>query len=184
MAWKFRVRDQLDLSGMDKVLFLDCDCLALRSINHLMTGSWDIYTAPEPGRIIEFPFNGYLTDSEMTKLQNTPGLNAGVIGVRADRFVEVMAEWERINSRLQLRPWHGRDQHAWNRLILDTPLSHRAMDPGEVQFPFLHRAVYPDYRSAGLVHAADRSPQDKLSLLFGLWMEAHGQDQLEACTRI
>jgi hypothetical protein len=182
MAWKYRVREQLDLTGMDKVLFLDCDCLVLRSINHLMMGSWDIYTAPEPGRLTEFAFNGYLTDAEMEKLKEAPGLNAGVIGVRADHFVAVMAEWERINARIQLRPWYGRDQHAWNRLILDTPLRHRCMAAGEVQFPFLHRAFYPDYRRAALVHAADRSPEEKLSLLFGLWMEAFGISRLEEIT--
>src|SRR4030095_2518845 len=45
MAWKYRARNQLELGAVGKVLFLDCDCLALRSINHLMMGTWDIYTA-------------------------------------------------------------------------------------------------------------------------------------------
>jgi hypothetical protein len=182
MAWKYRVHDYLDLTNVGKVLFLDCDCIALRSINHLMMGAWDIFTAPEPGRITEFPFNGYLTDSEMISLQHAPGLNAGVFAIRASRFVEVMTEWERIDSGAQIRPWHGRDQHAWNRLILNNAWRHRHFARGEVQFPYLHRSVYPDYRLASLIHAANRSPVEKLRFLFGMWMDAFGHERFEECT--
>src|SRR5262249_52551825 len=30
VSWKYRVRDQLDPGAVAKVLFVDCDCLALR----------------------------------------------------------------------------------------------------------------------------------------------------------
>jgi hypothetical protein len=184
MSWKYRLRDQLDLSGIGKVLYLDCDCLALRSLNQLMLGSWDIYTAPEPGRITEFPFNGYLTDAEMKSLRHAPGLNAGTFGIRASRFREVMATWEKIHGREPRRKFKNRNQHSWNRLILDTPLRHRPFAQGEVQFPFLHRANYLDYRRAALVHAADRSPEEKLAFLFGLWMEVFELKRLEELTSV
>jgi len=176
IQWKSRVRDLLDLAGVGKVLFLDCDCVALRDINHLMRGTWDIYTTPEPGSIVEFPFNGLLTAHEMIALKNAPGINSGTIGISATRFVEVMAEWERINMRPKLRPSKSGDQHGWNRLMLDTQLRHRHFAPAEIQFPFLHRAVYTDYRRAAIVHAAGRSTEQKLSLLYGLWMETFGFD--------
>jgi hypothetical protein len=184
VSWKFRVREQLDLNGIGKVLFVDCDCLALRSINHLMFGSWDIFTAPEPGRIVEFPFNGYLRDDEMTLLQNEPGLNCGTIGIRAEHFQTVMEHWESLHAVEPPSPTKFRDQHSWNRLVLDTCLRHRNFAPGEIQFPFLHRAIYPDYRRAALVHAAsgEHSPTEKLSLLYGLWAEVFGYENFEAFT--
>jgi hypothetical protein len=182
VSWKYRLRDRLDLTGIAKVLFLDCDCLALRNINHLMFGRWDIYTAPEPGRIVELPFNGYLSEHEMEALQQQPGLNSGTMGIRAEHFHAVMAEWERLDATEPLRPSKNRNQHSWNRLILDTPLRHRPFPAGDVHYPFLHRAVYPDYRRAALVHAADRTPAEKLSLLYGLWMEVFGADRLEEFT--
>ena len=179
VGWKYRVRDRLNLSRIGKVLFLDCDCLVLQNINDLMFGSWDIYTAPEPGRIVEAPFNGYLTDREMAKLRNQPGLNSGNFGVRASRFVEVMAEWERIDAAEPTRLSKNRNQHSWNRLVLDTRLRHRPFAPGKIQFPFLHRATYGDYRRAAIIHAADRSPQEKLAFLYGMWMDVFGQDHFD-----
>lgn len=179
MQWKYRVRDLLDLTGIGKVLFLDCDSIALRSLNHLMLGTWDIYSAPEPGRICEPPFNGYLREEEMGTIHHLPGLNAGTLGVSAQHFRAVAAEWDRIDSTEPLRKWHATDQPAWNRLVLDTPLRHRHFAPGEVQFPFLHRAVWHEYRHAALVHACDRSPEEKFSLLYGLWMDVYGRDQFD-----
>jgi len=184
VSWKYRVKDQLDLTGIAKVLFVDCDCLALRSINHLMLGSWDIYTAPEPGRLTEYPFNGYLTEEEMQSLRALPGLNSGNWGVRASRYKEVMAAWEAIDRSKRLRGTTNQNQHSWNRLILDTPLRHRHFARGELQFPFLHGAHYLSYRRAALVHACDRSAKEKLSLLFGLWMDVFGRDRLEDVTKI
>ena len=184
VSWKYRVRDRLDLTGIGKVLFLDCDIIALRSINQLMLGTWDIYTAPESGRIVEFPFNGYLTDVEMAGLNERPGLNSGSLGIRAEHFRAVMAEWERIDALEPLRPCKFRNQHSWNRLILDTPLRHRYFADGEVQYPFLHRAVYTDYRQAALIHAADRTPEEKLGFLYGMWMDAFGGDRLDHFTAL
>jgi hypothetical protein len=184
VSWKYRLRDRLDLSGMAKVLFLDCDCLALRGINQLMAGGWDIYTAPEPGRIVEPPFNGYLTRGEMTRLRNQPGLKSGNFGVRAARFLEVMAEWERIDATEPARSSKNRNQHSWNRLVLDTRLRRRPFAPGEIQFPFLHRATYGDYRRAAIIHAADRLPEEKLSFLYGMWMDVFGQDRFDEAVKL
>jgi hypothetical protein len=183
-AWKYRVRNQLDLTGIGKVLLLDCDCIALRNINHLMLGSWDLYTAPEPFRLTDAQFNGYFSDREMASLGNLPGLNSGTIGIRASEFLATTEEWERLDRREQLRTHHVhlRDQHSWNRLILDTPLRHRSFGQGEVQFPFLNRAIYADYRSAAIVHAAGQTASEKLALLYGLWMETFGIDHLDAFT--
>jgi hypothetical protein len=184
VSWKYRVRNQLPLDGFAKVLFVDCDCLALRSINYLMMGSWDIYTAPEPGRIVDYPFNGYLTEAEMQSLHALPGLNSGNFGVRASRYKELMAAWEKIDRSQRLRGTTNQNQHSWNRLILDTALRHRHFARGELQFPFLNGAHYLSYRHAALVHACDRSAEEKLSFLFGLWMDVFGGDRLDEVTKI
>jgi hypothetical protein len=183
MHWKYRLRHRLDLTGIGKVLFLDCDIIALRSINHLMLGGWDIYSAPEPGRIVEFPFNGYLTEAEMETCKDQPGLNAGTLGIRASVFMDVMSEWERLDGLEPIRRWIATDQHSWNRLVLDTPLRHRHFGEGEVQFPFIHSCHYLRYRRAGLVHACDRTPEEKFHFLYGLWVDAFGRGEFEKITR-
>lgn len=182
MHWKYRIRDRLDLTGMGKVLFLDCDIIALRNINSLMLGSWDIYTAPEASRIVEYPFNGYLTEEEMTTLRNHPGLNSGTLGVRAPHYHEVMREWERLDALEPARRWTATDQHSWNRLVLDTDLRHRHFAQDAIQFPFIRPASYLDYRNAALVHAADQSPEQKFTFLYGLWMGAFGKSNFEQIT--
>ena len=184
LSWKYRLRDRLDLRGIGKVLIVDCDCIALRNINHLMYGGWDIYTSHEPARMVEQPFNGYLTEQEMTSLGDRPGINSGTIGIRAEVFDDVMLEWERLDKLQPIRPSKCRDQHSWNRLILDTRLRHRTFGPGEVQFPFLNGATYRNYRNAALVHAASLESQQKLSLLFGLWMDSFGHGRFEECTAL
>jgi hypothetical protein len=93
-----------------------------------------------------------------------------------------MAAWEKAAKLEPVRKSRNRDQHSWNRLLLDTSLRQRPFAAGEVQFPFLHRATYLDYRRAALVHAADRSPAEKLSFLYGLWMDAFGTAHLEEFT--
>ncbi|MEZ5301897.1 MAG: hypothetical protein R3F11_14805 [Verrucomicrobiales bacterium] len=40
------MRDRIAADAFDKVLFLDCDCLALRNIDHLLEGDWDIRFHP------------------------------------------------------------------------------------------------------------------------------------------
>jgi hypothetical protein len=179
MALKYRLAARLDLGGVGKVLFLDCDCLVLRSLDWLMFGGWDIYTAPEPGRLVEFPFNGYLTDEEMARLKDCHGINAGVLGVRASCLMEVMTEWQRLCEKAPTGAWHGRDQHAWNRLLLDTPLRQRHFEPGEVQFPFLRPAQYGGRGGASIVHAAGLAAPEKFAFLYGLWMEAFGRERME-----
>ncbi len=179
VSWKYRVRDQLDLTGVGKVLFLDCDCIALREINYLVAGAWDLYTAPEPLSVVDFAFNGYLRDEEMASLGDLPGLNSGAMGIRSEHYRDVMAEWERLDAIEPLRTPRHRNQHSWNRLVLDTSLRRRDFLPADVQYPLVHHTPYWNTRRAALVHAAGGSPADKLALLFGLWMDAFEVSRLD-----
>jgi hypothetical protein len=49
-GWKYKVAELIDPEPYDKVLFLDCDSLALRNIDHLLEGTWDIRYQPERGK--------------------------------------------------------------------------------------------------------------------------------------
>ena len=73
LGWsaKYRVRKTVQRmigeQGFEKIFFIDCDCLALRNIDHLLDGDdWDIRYFAEPGRPIQDRvFNCFLTDEEM-----------------------------------------------------------------------------------------------------------------------
>ena len=49
-SFKYKARHYLDVSGYDKVLFVDCDCVAMRNLDHLLEDDdWDILWQPEVG---------------------------------------------------------------------------------------------------------------------------------------
>jgi alpha-N-acetylglucosamine transferase len=50
----------------DKILFVDCDTLALRNIDHLLEGDWDIRYQPERGKPADGKsINAFLTEEEL-----------------------------------------------------------------------------------------------------------------------
>ena len=68
---------------LQKVIFLDCDTLVLRNIDHLLEGDWDVAYQPEKGsRITTSQFSCFLTDEERATM-NEPGVNSGTIAVRS-----------------------------------------------------------------------------------------------------
>jgi hypothetical protein len=121
-CWKYRVRELMDVRGYEKVMFLDADCLALRNVDHLFSGDWDICVKPEPGLKMTQPkFGCFLTNDEIAgprKVRHL-GINSGTLTVRADIFHDVMAEWERIDQGPTTRRRYCSDQGSWNRLVLD-----------------------------------------------------------------
>ena len=49
-CWKYKVAELIENPEQyDKILFLDCDSLALRNIDHLLEGDWDIRYQPPAG---------------------------------------------------------------------------------------------------------------------------------------
>ncbi len=177
-SWKFRVRHQLDVAGYDKVLFLDADCLALRSLDPLLAGDWDIGVYPEPGsRAGELWFNCFIGEDEAARL-TCEGTNGGTLAVRADRYHEVMAEWERIHFGPTQRPRFFADQAALTRLVIDTGLRTRRFTREEVATPFAYDPRAEDYLSSRLVHLAGTVNFDvKLRFMFGLYMNTFFFDQ-------
>lgn len=162
---------RIDTTGYDKVMFLDCDCLALRNLDHLLAGDWDIAYKPEPGlRIGLAQFSSFLTDAELKDLW-CDGVNSGTLAVRASRFHEVMAEWERIDMAAPPRKRICSDQASWNRLLLDTKLKIRPFPEGEIVFPMYLNPRFPDYHKAALAHNLGGSLIEKIHFTFGLFMQ-------------
>ncbi len=146
--WKYLARKELDVHGYDKVLYVDADCLALRNVDHLLEGDWDIAYQPETHAVHHEVFNAYLTNAEMQESLRvasnrkrgddeegvsgravpTPwrGINAGTFAIRSGIFHEVMDEYERIHAQEPQRKGDFAEQGAWNRLIRDA----RAGTPG------------------------------------------------------
>jgi hypothetical protein len=188
--WKYRVAAQLDVTGYDKVMFLDADCLALRNIDHLLEGDWDIaYQTQRGERGDGIMFNGFLTDGEMVGAARQDGVTSGSFAVRAEIFHEVIREWQRIDEGEMTRPESGfRDQASWNALlwrravfrIQDSVFSGsegeaalwRAVPfpEGEIQFPLYLDPHFLSYSKAALTHNCGGNTLQKIEFTFGLYM--------------
>ncbi len=169
--WKFRARHHLDPTGYDKVVFFDADCLALRDVSALLDGRWDIAYYPEPGSHAgERFFNCFIDDDERGHLAQ-PGVNGGVLAVRAELFEKVMARWERIHDGPAPREKFFADQAALTRLIIETRLKKRALGRADLATPFSYDPRAQDYFAATLVHLAGSNNLDeKLRFMFGLYL--------------
>ncbi len=177
-AWKFKVRDHLDVTGFDKVLYLDADCLALGSLNSMLEGDWDLAFYSEPGsRAGDEGFNCFISEEEAATL-SCEGVNGGVLAVSAARYHEVMSEWERIHFGPAQRTKYFTDQAALNRLVIDSPLCKRVLTRSEVAAPFSHDPRAQDYFASQLVHLAGSTDlYEKLRFMFGLYMNTFFFDE-------
>ncbi len=119
-CWKYKVAPLLDVRGYDTVLFLDADCLALRNVDHLLEGGFDIaYQVERRARGDGQSFNGFYTEKEMARAAPRDGVNSGTLAVRASIFHEVMREWEQIDTGpMALRENGFFDQASWNALLM------------------------------------------------------------------
>ncbi|MGI8605402.1 MAG: hypothetical protein ACR2OZ_20705 [Verrucomicrobiales bacterium] len=179
-CWKYKVRDRIDASLYDKVLFLDADCLVLQNIDQLLEGDWDIAYQPEAGANIDLPqFSCFLSDEERATLKR-PGVNSGTVAVKGTIFNEVMREWERIDGTEPPQVRLCSDQGSWNRLLLDHTAAGlypgtakwraQPFEPGAVQFPLYLEPNYTSYRKASVVHCLGGDTRVKLKFMFGVYM--------------
>jgi len=170
-AWKFRAHERLDVTGYDKVLYLDADCLALQDPTPLLRGAWDVGFYREPGTTVGMAnYNAFFTPAECRKRKEA-GVNAGLLAVRASCFHRVMRQWQRIYKGPAARSKYFADQAALNRLIADTKLRTREFTRAQVASPFSHDPLPQHYFAATLVHLAGSCDlEEKLRFLFGLYM--------------
>ncbi len=176
-TFKFRVQSQINGRDFDRILFLDCDCLVLRNVDHLLVGEWDIAWQPELGKPIQDRvFRAYLTPEEDATLERD-GANSGVWAVRGERYNGVLLEWERIYNSPSQSPSQAYDQPAWNRLLLDFPVRKEPLEHLEVMFPMYLHPLFKRYRDAAIVHVCGISLARKLEFLLGLYLQIFQRDE-------
>lgn len=184
-CWKYRVAELIEVAQYDKILFVDADCLALRNIDHLLEGDWDIRYQPECGRSGDGKsFNAFLTEDELAKAADREGANSGTLAVRASLFHEVMAKWRAIDESQPLRASGYRDQASWNTLLHRNGIGFglqnndggvgkwraQPFPNGEVQFPGYLNPHYSEYTKAALTHNILPDTKEKIEFTFGLYM--------------
>jgi GR25 family glycosyltransferase involved in LPS biosynthesis len=137
---KFKARDLFSVEGYDWVMFLDSDFIIHANLDSWFTGPEIIRYATEPGFEIHYPqFGAFLTDHEMESLKRD-GINSGAFVIKANHFHEVMALWQEIDAGETTRCKAG-DQHAWNRLLLDTKLPTKLLANPDVKYFYNHAHV-------------------------------------------
>jgi hypothetical protein len=167
--WKYRARHYFDASQYDRVMFIDADCIALRNIDHLLEGDWDIAYQPERGEpITTSDFNGYLSGEEMSSMSR-PGINSGAFSIRGTIFNAVMEHWEKVHEGLASRPTTFLEQSAWNRVILDTIYKTKAFERDGIMFPCRRESAFSNYLDASVLHAQGVGTLEKMKFLFGTY---------------
>jgi lipopolysaccharide biosynthesis glycosyltransferase len=147
---KFKARDLFSVEGYDWVLFLDSDIIVNTGLDSWFTGPEIIRYATEPAFEIQAPqYSALLTDDEMQHLRRK-GINSGAFVIKAEYFHETLALWEKLDELESPRGKAG-DQHAWNRLLLDTKLPTRRLVEPEVKY-FYHNNDFLAMLRAPVLH--------------------------------
>lgn len=184
-CWKYRVAEMIDTTGYDKIMFLDADCLALRNIDHLLEGDWDIRYQPERGKVASGDcYNAFYTETELATAHARIGINSGSWAVRAEVYHEVMKVWESIDQSERQRQTGFWDQASWNTLLMRYGAEERIenqweVEPfptGEIQFPMYLDLDFRDYRVAALTHNCGLNTLGKAEFTFGLYMRTFFYD--------
>jgi hypothetical protein len=196
-CWKYKVAELLDTRGYDKVLFLDADMLALRNIDHLLEGDWDIAYMPTRGwNVLDDSFAAYWAAEEISDFRvqiaglgkgtalplALTGANSGTLAVRAEIYHEVMATWRAIDEGPRRVELGFRDQASWNALLArrtdksgaangkNQLWKAAAFPEGEIQFPMFLDPEYRNYTKAALTHNCGGDTLVKIQFTFGLYM--------------
>ncbi|MEN8695197.1 MAG: hypothetical protein ABF334_10345 [Akkermansiaceae bacterium] len=176
LEWRFKSHHLIETKGYDKIIYLDCDCLCLRNLDHLFANDWDVLVQREKGRSIQDRvFSGYLSNKELSEL-SCDGINAGTIAVKASLFHEFMKSWQKAYEASPSQHEEFRDQTALNRLILDLDLRVKDFERGEVCFPFHIDTHYRDFRDAALLHMVGEGQREKIDFAFAFYMAAFFND--------
>jgi hypothetical protein len=182
-AWcqKYLMSEFIDASAYDRIMFIDADCVALRNIDHLLEGEWDLAYQTEPGTVITTDqFSMFLTDEEM-ETQTRPGINSGHLAVRGSVYYEVMNKWREIDSGPALQRKGCMDQASWNRIILDSdsgklPWKARHFERSEIMFPIYLDPQWWRYSKCALIHAIGQNPSSKIRFMTSAFLGAFYAD--------
>lgn len=132
---RLRVHHLIDLAAYDRVLYVDCDVLAIRDIGPLLAGL-DTFRYSREFQPMSAPmYSGCLTDAEMEEARWRRGINSGVFGAPAPYLGECLDRWQAL---LDTRP-HAQayDQAALNALVLRGLIRARPLPAFSVGYPVL-----------------------------------------------
>lgn len=168
---KHAVAGHIDAAAYDRVMFIDCDSVVLRNIDHLLAGDWELAVFPEQGSDIhEFCWGGYMTRHERKNLARE-GLNSGTWAVAGAHFHELLRQWRAVEKKRMTRKGL-REQSAFNRVALDWAGAVKVWPHREIALPLVaaNLVCYHDYSQTAIVHAASGAPVDyKSRFLFGIF---------------
>jgi hypothetical protein len=153
---KHAVASMIDHSAYEKIMFIDCDAVALRNIDHLFRGEWDIAVFAEPGRSIQEECYGvYLTSKELRSLKRE-GLNSGTWAVSGSKYEKLISHWRRVEATAPRKGGWFREQSAFNRVVLDWDGTVRQWPKSAVALPLCNNryAPYRSYMRSTILHAA------------------------------
>ncbi len=169
---KHAVAAQLDPAGYDKIMFIDCDAVALRSIEGLLAGDWELAFFAERGtRMQEIAYCEYLTGEEQAGLVRE-GINSGTWAVAAASLPELLRRWREVEAGEPEVPGSFREQSAFNRVVLDWRGHVAEWPQHSIALPlcFPNLVNYRDYSRAAIVHAASDQPVDyKMRFLWSVF---------------
>ena len=153
---KHAVRKWITGAHYDKVMFLDCDCVALRNVDHFFDGDYDLAVYSEPGTKIQGGgYGGYLTGTEWRDLKRR-GINSGTWVVSGKRFGELLDRWKKTQARNPTQVCSLREQSAFNRIALDWRGCLAELPGREITLPLCNCNVseYRTYTNSTIIHAA------------------------------
>ena len=168
---KHAVAKHIDAEAYDRVMFIDCDSVVLRNIDHLIEGDWELAVFAEQNTDIhEYCWGGYMTRHERKHLVHE-GLNSGTWAVTGARFQELLRRWRAVEAG-KMKSVGLREQSAFNRVALDWDGPVETWPRGAVALPLVaaNLVCYHDYSQVAIVHAASGAPVDyKSRFLFGIF---------------
>ena len=154
-----------DTAAYPWVLNIGSGSIALRSVDHLLTGDADILWAPMPGVPVTAERCGhFLKDEERSAGYRVEypfsrpykfAASAEVWAVRGPHFRTVMEQWRKIALGGNLQCRVPPIESAWNRLLMDTPLKVARFEKNEVQFPSLSEANFLTWKDSCILNVRD-----------------------------
>jgi hypothetical protein len=170
-AFKFEAMNRVpETPDFKRIMFADCDHLALRNIEPLFDRAEELTWVEERGSHISWPcFRGYLTEAEMASSQR-PGSNSGLWSVRGTLWSKLATEFRRIAARppVVANKFWG-DQPAWNRMLFEGKFEALPYSLDQIQFPLAWDSRWNDYIRATLLHFAGGVVQAKWWLMSALF---------------
>ncbi|HUF60903.1 MAG TPA: hypothetical protein VMN36_02405 [Verrucomicrobiales bacterium] len=119
--WKFQARRYIDAAAYEKIIYLDCDSIALRDVDGLFEGEdWEIRHAADAGKTVSEvneAGGAWFHEEEVAAFPGRPSSNPWLFAINGPCFDPVMEEWERWDAQVPVGATVRRDIAVWNRLL-------------------------------------------------------------------